>query len=1486
MTASGFSLASSARRSATSRSAAGWADPRTRRTVGLVGFAVLIYVPMLVMHAGRVVADTKSYPYLDPSRFIGRVGSLWDPNIGMGTVTHQNVGYLFPLAPFYWVTENVLGLPAWAAQRLWLGTLLFAAGLGVRYLLKTLDVRGPGVPVAMLVYALTPYATEFSARLSVLLGPWAALGFLLGFTIRALRDPRGWKYPALIALTIQVVGSVNATALLYPLIAPALWVPYAVWVQRELTWREAWSVIWRTALLTVLTSLWWAAGLLIEGSYGMGILRFTESVGVVSHTSTATEVLRGLGYWFFYGGDLRGPWNDAVLDFTRRVWLIPISFSIPLVAMVAAGFTRWKHRAYFISLILLGTVIAVAASPYEHPSILGSLFKTFATSSTAGFALRSTARAVPMLVLGLAVLIGVGLSAFWERANASGKGWVAITAAVVVGFLAIANAPGLWNGRYYSRYLERPEQVPKYWRDALHALDAKGSSTRVLALPGADFAAYRWGDTIDPIEPGLMDRPYVARELVPWGGEATTNLLIALDRRVQDRLLDPNALAPIARLMGVGDVLLRLDLVTDQFSLVPARDLWQDFTKSGVPPGLGQPVTFGTRIPGRLLGTDFGDPSEPRRPDPKPVAVFPVKDPAPITRAQPAAGAVVLDGDGEGLVDAAGVGLLPASRVVVPSPEYAGTKGALARHVPADAVLVVTDTNRRQGMRWAGMRNNYGYTEQAGERPLVSDLLDQRLPIYPHPTDRARTVTELRGLKSVRATTYGTPAFGYTPDARPANAFDGDLDTAWEVAAGETTVGHERIVAELERPVTTGHIDLVPASKGPRGRWITRVGVRLDGGRQIVRPIARRGPTRISFPRRRFHTVEVQILGTDQNRVAAVATEAGRRRKSSVGFAEIRVGDDAAGSKPVRVQEVTRMPVDLLGTLGARSATHPLAVLMTSPGSGVWRRFVLPTARDFSLTGTAFLNTGARDDAVDLALGIPGLGSGGIRATSSERLANVKARASNAFDGDTATAWNSRSRDLVGEWIQVETERPVTVDHLDLSLLADGRHSMPTRVTVTADGGTPRTVDVPAAGVVGGIESPTIAFPAITGSRIRVTIDAVAPVRIRGSNGAPITLPVGIAELGIAGVRRAPLPAAMPTGCLDHLVRVDGEYRGVRVTGSTRDAIEGRPLPMQACDGAPLTLAAGSHEVRARSPKTAGLSLTQLLLLSDRSGHAADATAFRADLAATPRGNTPPSVKVLRQGRSSSDVQFRGATRPFWLVLGQSHNRGWQATIDGHDLGAPQLVNGYANGWLIDPARYGSHGTVALVWTPQRGVWIALTISALAVLACVGILLVGARRRRRRRVVESPDPAADGSDDPLAGLAGGAVVVSPFRREGVVVPWRRAVIFAVLVGGAAIAIVGLPWGLVTGSVALAAARSGRARGSLRLLPAVIVAFVGVYVSWGQFRHSYPPAFDWPLFFDRVRNLSWLAVVLLVVDALVGWMRREPNGPTEGVTPSA
>src|SRR5437879_7486798 len=89
--------------------------------------AAVTYVPLLLTARGQVGADTKQYLYLDPGRLLSRAASMWDPNVGMGTVTHQTIGYLFPMGPWYWAFDH-LGAPVWVAQRLWLGTLLFAAG--------------------------------------------------------------------------------------------------------------------------------------------------------------------------------------------------------------------------------------------------------------------------------------------------------------------------------------------------------------------------------------------------------------------------------------------------------------------------------------------------------------------------------------------------------------------------------------------------------------------------------------------------------------------------------------------------------------------------------------------------------------------------------------------------------------------------------------------------------------------------------------------------------------------------------------------------------------------------------------------------------------------------------------------------------------------------------------------------------------------------------------------------------------------------------------------------------------------------------------------------------------------------------------------------------------------------------------------------------------------------------------------------------------
>lgn len=96
-----------------------------------------------------------------------------------------------------------------------------------------------------------------------------------------------------------LVRGLNATALL--VIAPA---PVAVIV--DAAWRRRVSI--RSALVTtgilgattVVMSAWWLAGLVTQGRHGSAVLSYTEALPSTAATSTAPEVLRGLGYWLFY----------------------------------------------------------------------------------------------------------------------------------------------------------------------------------------------------------------------------------------------------------------------------------------------------------------------------------------------------------------------------------------------------------------------------------------------------------------------------------------------------------------------------------------------------------------------------------------------------------------------------------------------------------------------------------------------------------------------------------------------------------------------------------------------------------------------------------------------------------------------------------------------------------------------------------------------------------------------------------------------------------------------------------------------------------------------------------------------------------------------------------------------------------------------------------------------------------------------------------
>ncbi len=1456
---------------------------RLREAVPSAVLAATIFVPLLLTKPGRVGADTKSYLYLDPGRMLERAPTMWDPSIGMGTVTHQNIGYLWPIGPFYWAAD-ALGLPDWVAQRLWLGAILFLAGLGVRFMLRSMGQVGPHITAATFCYALTPYVLTLASRLSVILLPYAGLPWLIGLTVLALRRRR-WREPALFALVVATIGSVNATALVLVGVGPILWIVHEVVVTREVRLRDALAVVGRIGVLTVACSLWWLSGLWAQSGYGIEILRYTETAETVATAALSLEVLRGIGYWFFYGEDRYGPWIAASVDYQRRPVLISLSYAIPLLGLVGAAVTRFRERAFFLLLLATGLFLAVGGHPWDDPPPAGAAVKAFLESDL-GLALRSLPRAAPLVILSLSVFVGSLVAAISaERARLARP----LAAAVVV--LSVLALPPLWRGQLVDEHLDRPEDIPSYWTQAAAALDRRDDGTRVLEVPGTDFASYRWGNTVDPVLPGLMDRPYVARELIPYGSPASADLLSALDHRLQEQIFDDAALAPVARFMGVGDISVRSDLTYERFNTPRPRPLWQ--LLSGAP-GVEEALSFGPgerNVPRADLPLlDEAELQIPASmPDPPEVGILAVDDAEAIVRTAPLDEPVLLAGSGDGLVDAASVGLVDGHELVLYAGTFAEDEAGLREQLDRGAALVLTDSNRRAGRRWSTVRDNLGYTERPGQDPLEVDPTDQRLELFPDAGDEHATVVTSRGGVWAEATAYGNPV-SLTTEDNPVNAVDGDLFSAWRTG-GFSEADGDRIRLTYREPVTTDHLRLLQAFGGPRNRLITQVAVSFDGGDPTTydldasshpedpRPGSSPGQV-LRFGERTFSSIDIEITETDREDLRVYSGI------SAVGFAEIVV-EDRDGTRPV-ADDVIRLPSALLDVAGEASLDAPLAVVLTrervagtvavrtDPERSMARTFDLPTDRAFALRAQVRLSHGALGDHVtDAALGIPAAEAGGLTARSSRRLPGGLAnRAMAAVDDDPETWWSPGFLDQGGEYVDYVSADPVTVDRFAFTVLNDGRHSVPRALQVSVGDGTGPDVvqevtlpEVADQGAPGSTHTFEVDLPEpVTGVHVRVGLpdrdDAVRVVEtLDWFTTEPVTLPVAFVDLGIDGLAAPTMPDEVDDTCRDDLVTIDGDPVAISLRGTTADLLAGRAIDAVGCGG-PIDLPAGPVDLLTEGGAFTGIDLDRVVLRSAAGGAADDDD---GPLVAGSRpGSGRPDVRVDRQDRTSLDLTVTGADEAFWLVLGQSDNAGWTATAEGRDLGSPTLVNGYANGWEV-PA--GQTITVHLRWAPQQVVWAALGASLLGVLVAL-VLVAWPRRAAVDADARLPLDARPSMPRPLR--------VRRLLRYAGPTPSRFAT--AATVVGAWVfgtAVIGPVPGVVLGLAALLALRVPRSRPLLTVGGPLLLAGCAGYLAARQWWSDFPSGFAWPTYFEVVHQPAWTAVALVALDVVVDrcWLRR-------------
>ena len=1435
---------------------------RTRRPdLSLCLYALLAYVPLLVAAPGKVAADTKAYLYLNPSRLLSSAGWLWNQDIAAGTITHQNIGYLFPMGPYYWLFDR-LGVPDWIAQRLWLGSILFVAGAGVRWLCHRLDVRGLAATAAGVVYLASPYVLPYFGRTSALLLPWAALPWLIALVIVALRSGR-WLAPIVFALVLSTVGGTNASSLVFVAIGPLLWLPFAIWVLHEVDVARAARTVVRLAIATVPAQLWWIAGLRMQGRYGLPILKLTESVDTVAQTSTAAEVSRGLGYWYDYGRDGLSPWTSDAQGYTQHLWLIVVSFALPMLALAAACMTRWRMRAYVVALFAVGLLLGVGTYPYKHPPLFGAFIKA-TTETAAGLALRNTPRAVPLVGLAYALFLGAGVQALaqWFAADKRGR-LLGHGAAAGIAVIALVNMPSLFTGAFVASDLRFPEKLPQYWRDAATALNAGPRDARVLELPGSDFAAYRWGQTQDPITPGLLARPWVGRELTAFGTPGSVDLLRALDRRAQEGVFEPDAVAPVARLFAATDVLARNDSQYERYRGPRPTTLWPELSTAR---GLGAAKVFGAGIanvadPRRPMRDEIALGTSPGIATPPALAVLPVSDASHLIDARGTEGALLIAGDGEGLVDAAAVGLVDPNRLVLYSASYATDPGVLRDAAARGATLVVTDGNRKRAQRWGTVRENNGYTEPAGSGPLVTDTKDTRLALFPNAGIDTYSVARYVGVADISASSYGN-IVAYSPERRAANVLDGDLRTSWEVGGFSDVVG-ERVRITLDAPVSTDHVT-VAQSNG--NRYITTLGVRLDGGplQRVVTDEASHtdiGQQIDLGGTRTFTTIEFSIVAANvsglQNYLAW----------STAGIREITIPG-------VRMEEQIATPRDLLTTIGPASAANDLAVVLTrqradpgepfraDPEQRLVRNVALATSRVFALQTQGRVETRADGAQIDRVIGRPGRDAGYATASGTDFLAGAPLmRPSSAIDGDPTTYWSPNLGDQNGRSFHVELARTTTIDHLDLAVVADGWHSVPTQLTLDLDEGGSVVVDLPP--LVDGasrdhVERVTVPLRSLTTAGFRVRVTAVRDVdSIEYFSGEPSPLPIGIAELGAAGVVAGPVPRDLASTCRSDLMTVDGIAVGLRMQGTVADALAGKSINLAPCDSTSMALAAGEHVVRSIDGIDTGIAVDRVVLTSKAANSNAAATATAA--------GTTPTIAYRAPGRDHYEADVTGANTPFWFVLHESLSDGWHATIDNTDLGPPTMVDGYANGWLIDPTRFGANFRLSLHWTPQRVVWIAMAMSAVAL---VTLLMSGLWLAKRDRRAASSWTAVVG--EPIGPSLQWPRPLAPRRRAwssaGHVVGWG---LVGFVIGGTTV-------GIAMAALVLVASRWPRSA-VLRVVPPTSFVFVGAWYVAKQYRNRYPLGVEWPTSFAATHAVVLVAALALVADTV---MRRGSSDKAE------
>lgn len=1251
--------------------------PRSRRW--LLGFWAVVFVLLVAAQPGRQTFDTKLGVTTDPWQFVSDLGQLWHDRGGFGGIQDQYVGYLWPMLPYYGLTDLV-GLPVWLAERLWLSLIVSVAFWGALRLAERLGVgNSTSRLLAAAAYALWPVFTTVVGSTSAAALPGAFLPWVLlpltnerySARVAALRS----------ALVIPFMGGVNAAATLASLLPVGLYL-----LTRTPGPRQRRMIAWWVPGV-ILATAWWVVPLLLLGVHGENFLPYVESSQTTTATMSATEALRGAGNWVAYL-NFGEPWLPAG-------WSVAASVLVILSSALAAGLglaglarRDMPERRWLVLTVLVVALITLAGYGGVFGAPFHGVVQDWLNAGLAPFRNIYKFQTGPALalVLGLAHLVGVAAQARGAR-RVRGRRFAPLIAAVLV-------VPGLlWP--YLNGSVLQPgsfQELPKYWQSTADWLEKYSPDSRALVVPATAHGIHTWGTTVDQPLDVLAESRWAQRDYVPFGTPGNRRAMDAVEQALLTGGEVPGLADYLSR-AGLYYVVVRNDLDPDQIGAVPTTTVKRTLEQSGYErvTGLGPTMTGGRiaedtplQVEGlyaRQRAVEIYRPAE-DVPRPGQAGLKAIADTA------------VVSGGPESLLPLAADPELRDRATVLTGDNHPG--------LGTPAVQVVGDGLRYADTRFGLVNANTSYTYTANERNpggSVQEPGEKPKQILPVSGLGHQTVAELRGAESVTASTSGNWLF-HLPQYDPVNAFDGDRSTAWaEGSAGSAD-----------------------------GEWLR---IDFDGGQDIpetfeVTPLPQDGvrsaPTRVKVETERgSRSTNLQTDGSTQTvnarpgetswlKITILDSAARHTGLVGAGFSEI----DIPG---VKVARMLRLPTDAKESdasaevVSLQRAADPTGLSPTGTEPGLHRTFATSRAGTYGVKATAVPVPGEELDKLLYEVAPEQQTRMTATADSTASLgAGISAR--NLTDGDLTTAWIAGDEPT----IHLRWGDKWPVGSLVLAP-AGGLSTRPTQVEISSPDG---------AAIAGVDENGWVRFEPITTDQLDITITETAPLTVHNPVADDdLQLPVGLTEAYVPALDQYRTPQPAPTRDFElpcgkgPVVEVDGTLYQTSARGTVRDLVERRPIDLALCqdgrDQAELSLdAADRHTFE--SEDSGALAVTT-------------ATLTRGTVAAPAAVGRDLRVRDWLGDRREVTVGDGAAS---YLTTYENFNDGWKATLGGREL-TPVRLDGWQQGWRVPG---GAGGTVKLSYEPSVTYEAGLIGAGVGLAALIGLALW------RRREPNPDEPQA------------------------------------------------------------------------------------------------------------------------------------------------